>query len=738
MNPRGKASEQFKPSAGTSIGGRRRCLKKYIRYAKTDLAALAPDWNAPAWPGVGVFNKIGSGTGGKALKATAPTQLMDSRFIEFAKAYIRELHSRNPLESPAHHTARLRALRLIEKALMQTHGQADPVAIDEDILNSACELANDTFRRSTIYMAGREIAAIATTLVSKGIVSSQLQGWQPAVRQRRRLGNAVGSEGDKARTGRLPSPAAIEALGVIFNLRLEARDPRAQRDIATTSGVALLLSAPSRGQEIHRLPSCLQFRATDRFGAEHLGLRLEASKGFGAYVKWVWTGMVPVVERALDRLLAITAEPRRLALHLEDPKTRELFFRHAQCPDVGEDEALTSHEVCQALGLSEGNAAGSMRSAGVGPAKRNRPYTLRSLWHEWVLPRHRANCPYFPYVSKKDRQLGKKGGLKFSQALFCMVRHQLHARNKANPVLLWMPDLNDFGKDLAPSSARMANIFERHGYGEESPPLRLRSHQFRILLNTEAQRMSMPDDMIAVWSGRVQSRQNRNYDERREQERTDQSRPAIESLDKRLSQPRAEDSSQIRRQGHWIVDSSRPPRSIADGQDAQPRLTGLQTLFGECHHDWAATPCEGYVHCLECDEHECEKREDAIGQANLKQIQAHQARVLLEIEKSKREIDEKTWGASAWGSLQERKARKLAELLKLLTDPKLPEGSRIKTANTRHPTHMHRVLRSISLQALEENLAPEDTISRLLSALCDKEGGQAEIMVVLPRRLAAK
>jgi len=54
-----------------------------------------------------------------------------------------------------------------------------------------------------------------------------------------------------------------------------------------------------------------------------------------------------------------------------------------------------------------------------------------------------------------------------------------------------------------------------------------------------------------------------------------------------------------------------------------------------------------------------------------------------------------------WLQAQERYAAKIDELISILQDPYVPDGSVIRIANGQHPTHTQRALRGLAAKALE-------------------------------------
>ncbi|MFD2449894.1 hypothetical protein ACFSQE_16965 [Vogesella fluminis] len=467
-----------------------------------------------------------------------------------------------------------------------------------------------------------------------------------------------------------------------------------QKDIFTTSVIALLMCAPSRGLEILHLPENLAFKATDKFGKEQTGLRLHASKGFGAYVKWVWSEMVPVAERAIAMIRAMTEEGRKLARHLEDPQSKHRFYRHENCPAVPDDQPLTTEQVCLALGFS---AKGTLRKNRLKEATRT--YTLQQLWDTFVLPRLMEMHPHFPYISEADHALGQKGGLKFSEALFCMLRHQLHLTKGTSPISLWMPDLSDL--NFALTGARtQKSIFERYEYtNEQGGILRLTSHQIRHLLNTEAQRVGLTDEQIAHWSGRKRVEQNAVYDHRTREERVEQARDVVEMLQSTIALPAIVENGSYT-VGPWVVNTVNKPRALTDIDEIQPQLTGLKTLYGECRHDWSFAPCEGFVKCLDCSEHACIKG-GGDAETKLKRLHALHASVAAEVANAEL-IAREDVDAEDWLKVQQRYLAKVGQLITILESETVPEGAVIRTAQGQSPTHLHRALRGLAANVLKQ------------------------------------
>lgn len=688
-------------------------LAQYIRSAQDDASTLCADWDAPYWEGVGYFVKQEHAPRGSMKRGAIAAPLwLDESFIDFAKAYVVERHLVNPRESRSAHIKRLQTLRLLESALLSLRGDGSPLDINGAVLDAAATEARKQLKAGGPYKVGIELQRLVEVLVRSGVLPSSCNTWTNPNKQPKNQGISVDAESDRARQEKLPNHDALYALAEIFNRDLDPSDERCHCDIVTTGATSLLMCAPSRGQEIFRLPHNLVFETTDKFGKEQMGLRLHASKGFGSYVKWVWSGMVPVAERAINLVRAITEDGRKLARHLEDPKTNGRFYRHSACPKVADDQPLTREQVCQALGWSTTGQATVMNKHGL--KRQDGSYTLQTLWDTFVLPRHAQTHPHFPYVSAADQALGEKGGLKFSDALFCMLKFQLHPRLGTNPLLLWMPDLSDLNFYLCGGKSN-TSIFERFGYlDEKGGVLKLTSHQIRHLINTESQRVGLTDEQIAHWSGRRRVDQNAVYDHRTVGERVEQTREVVEAVQAAVGLPvNDEDGSYA--VGQWVVNVARKPRALTDIDGIQPQLSGLKTLYGGCQHDWSFAPCEGFVKCLDCSEHECIKG-DEDADIKLQRLHALEASVAAEVTKAELASEEDI-DAQDWLSVQRRYLTKVQQLIALLESESVPDGSVIRTAHGQSPTHLHRALRGLAEKALELGTGSKPAMAELLRSL---------------------
>lgn len=625
-------------------------LQNFIESAKRSFIELNSsfEWNDWHWKKYGQFTKLDNTSSGGVQKSTPASHLFDIEFLDFAKAYLYKTHSSNSSEDSTWNRTRMSALRLLEKALLEVHAQASPTLIDFEVLNRCVSLAQQRYIGQGPPSYGQRLEEVARSAANCGIVSSVIGTWLSPLLRPLDMGSTIGSAGEKARNAKLPDQRAIEAIAEIFNQKLDPRDQSHHRDIYTTSVTCLLISAPSRaGEEVHHLPIDLVFRATDQFGQEQFGLRWEGGKGFGSYVKWAWEGMVPSLEIALNRLKEITESARELARWMENPITANTFYPHNSCPLVSGDSPLSVSQVCEALGIKNRFPVKTLKRLGITPIDGKN--TLDSLWQNFVLKNRAIAHPHFPYVNAAEASKGKNG-LKFSEALFCMHPNQLKTCKLSWPTGLWMPSLGSvYSKELTgnPRKNHTLNIFERHGYFDESGrSLSLRSHSLRHMLNTEAQRGKMTNEQIAWWSGRTSVIQNQTYNHMTEHERVQRARISLGGDDKVTHiipwDPR--EKVETSTNSIWQVHAPFPP--ISEGRAiVQPRLAGINTLYGRCEHDYALSPCEGFAQCLDCHDHACIKGDDSTAQENINRIKNLLRIVEEELVEAKSRIKEMDWGA---------------------------------------------------------------------------------------------
>lgn len=655
-------------------------LELFILRCREELTVFGADldWYKPVWPGIAVFAKLGVIT-----RKPLSEQVMNSNFIDFAKAYFRYQQGQKPTGTKNE----LKALRAIEAALLQVTGSPDIGGITIAVMDEAAQLARLHYSGGAAYHCGREIERLGTFVSENHLVSADVRGWRNPIK-RADDKNKTGKAGKEERERKLPNEDALNALAEIF-----ASNPTNGRDVFTTTIFAILMSAPSRISEVLALPADCEVFETDRDGIERYGWRFFSGRGYDGDIKWIPTEMVSVAKEAIKRALILSNEARQLAKWIEEHPNK--FYRHAGCPDVLDDELLTMEQACKALGLAHstrGICAGSLGNRGL--LQRDHHHTLNSLW-EHELSRLPVGFPWFD----------KKKGIKFSNALFALNKNQFHETRACLPCELQKPDATFFNNDLSPRESLglpWQSIFDRHGYAScDGGRLRLTSHQARHLLNTIAQRGGLSNLEIAKWSGRADVRQNRTYNHMSEFELVGMA----ESLDpsKALFGPVGE------------AEKYMPISSLEF--NALEHAAAHVTEYGYCVHDYTMSPCEKYRDCLNCTEQVCVKG----NQANLERIKARLERTEQLYALARKAIDQGDMGADRWYQYHEKTVLRLRELVQILEDSSIEDGAQVKLRGNDF-SQLRRVATKKSLKSLENGDQEAAMLDDLTKALGDGLG----------------
>jgi hypothetical protein len=628
-------------------------LQRFVDDCKTELTVFGADlsWQQWRWPKAGNFTKLGahSRTKDKADK-------LDDDFIDFAKAYFRYQQGHKPTEAKNE----LRALRAIESALLQSHQSASISQLSVAVLDQAAQLVREHYSSGAAYHGGRELERLAKFVTTKKLISQDVGAWKSPI-PRKKDEIETGKKAKERREKKMPSDEALTALAEIF-----ANNTSDPRDLFTSSTFAMTMCAPSRITEILELPVDCEVEQEDSKGVVRYGWRFYSGKGYGGDIKWIPTEMVGTAKEAISRVTRLTEEARKLARWIEQNPNK--CYRHPLCPKVADDWPLTKMQACLALGLvKKDNHAAQSALSGMKLSGKDGESTLDSLW-KYVLSRQPKS---FPWLSKKK-------GIKFSNALFCMTRNQLHAQRGTSPVILWKPTNNVFNNDLSPRESAGAyhkSIFDRYGYlTPEGARIKLTSHQARHLLNTIAQRGGLLQLQIAKWSGRADVKQNRTYNHMSEYEIV----AKAEELDTSLTLF-----------GPSGVVEKHVPVTVQEFNTMERGAVHV-TEFGVCVHDFVMTPCDKYRDCLNCPEQVCVKGE----KGKLDRIKKRLEQVEMQYVASKQAMDDALSGADRWYEYHKNTMERLQELVAILESPDVAVGAQVKLRNDKVFSPLRRAIQS--------------------------------------------
>jgi hypothetical protein len=377
----------------------------------------------------------------------------------------------------------------------------------------------------------------------------------------------------------------------------------------------------------------------------------------GADIKWISTPFVSIAKDAVTRLAELSSEGRRLAQwYQENP---DKFYRHDGCPDVAEDDPLSPDQICAAMGwaVQEGKSA---MSVAFNPSKKGvlaikqvkGAVTLRDL-NKIIHAQLPTGWPW----KNKER------GIKYSDALLCLRKNELHGNRGVSPVMPWTPDNSAFTYDLGPRNViSHTSIWRRHGYkNPDGSEVKLTSHQLRHMLNTVAQRGDLGQLDIAMWSGRANIHQNRTYNHMSEYEVLDKIK-GISGVAKMMGPLE-------KVKGHLPV-TLKDLDAIGDG-------IAHVTEYGYCVHDFSMVPCQKHRDCINCTEQVCVKGDDE----KLARLKMQRDKTRSQLEKAEAGIADGYYGADRWYEHQKNTFDRTCELSKLLESDDSVDGAVIRLRN---------------------------------------------------------
>jgi len=632
---------QFTPQAELSTAEN---LATFISFAKEQITLWSSykkfDWDATLWPthdgGIRFHNFEG-----RSLHHTKelPAQLtLSFPFINFAKAYIR--HTQNISQSKTIRRTGA-ALMMLESALIQLDGKADITKASPRHFDKAAEILSNTYKDKSAI--GSNLEKIANNIGRWHITSAGTKFWKHPF-----IGSNSCDYGSGEKKTKLPNDEALLALAEVFANGYTSKQD--DLDIYTTCHTCLLLSAPQRIGESFWYKTNLLREEKDSQGCEQLHLAYWAPKNRKYVRKEVPRTMSEHTKEAVKRLREITEEGRKLAKHYESGSNR--FYRHINCPDVPDDQILTPKQVVHAIGLRSNKAVQYFIRRETGNQQLT-GWTLNSLWQDIVLPKHKRNIPHFPFqIAPEDYQGGKPP--KMSESLMCFRFRQLASGYTTSPILLapfYTGRYNDYitykHTNLLTKKGVSRNFFSKHGYKD----LSLRSHQLRHFLNTLAQESGVGIEEITQWSTRASQAQTRTY---------------------MHQDPKRKANKIAQRQ---IQKNERPSTPVTEEEyDVMSKGPVIVTRYGICTHDYTFTPCEKHADCLNCSELlicKGHKRTMAAIQKEYDQLTEN----LIE---AKAEINAGRKVANRWYLSHKKKHKRLTQLLRILTDPSIEDGSPIQ------------------------------------------------------------
>lgn len=636
----------FKPKAEVDA---RANLNEFITMCRARLTVFGADlnWDSNAWPKVCNFTVMGAPARGYTHE-----QLLNAEIIPFAKAYMRYQQGHNPTKLKNE----IKAIRCVERALLQVKGRADITLVDVSVMDIAASIAREY--SASAYQAGSALAKLVEFLNESRIIPRQVI-WKNSIQKPSEI-TRTDSKTKATRDAMMPDEQWLDWMAEMFANNLEA-----PRDRFTTSIFALLMCAPSRISEIQDLPAnCLHYDTDDQ-GTKCVGLRFYAGKGYGADIKWSSEVFNETAIEAVRRLTELSEEGRKLARWYEENPDR--FYRHENCPDVPENQPLTDVQVCMALGLSVENPSHALRQY----FKGYMPYQeMKALGEPLTLAFLNIYCRSqlpsgWPWKIKERH-------IKYSNALCCFRWNELRSDMSPSPVLLWTPGKSTFTSDLNYIKGQERSIWIRNGYkNSDGSEISMTSHQVRHFLNTIGQQGALGELYIARWSGRINIHQNATYNHMSTDEYVELARGV--GVGSALGKIKAN-----------------MPVTFADLETVGEGIAHV-TEYGFCVHDFSMLPCQKHRDCLNCTEQVCVKGDDG----KLQRLKQQRDGVRLQLSKAYNASNSGDYGAGSvdrWTAHQIKTLERVEELILILESPVTANGAVIRMRNDQEFSPLKRAL----------------------------------------------
>ncbi len=695
-------------------------LNDFIRFG-SELRLLNDDYayESHYWKHIGNFTQFGVSS-----KKRERDDLLLSPLIDFGKAYVTYLH-----KSVSATNVNFYALRAIDAACRELHNEINITLLTRREFDLADHKAEDALSEGAAYQAGRGLGLLLQFLIEHKMIKPFT--WKTKNKKPREKGT---SEKDELqRQKKMPDERAIMAIARVSSMKDEDLIPR---DIFTTSIMTMLMSVPARASEVFYLRhDCLHTETISKEKAlglgmtpgdisrieefnkaqnefieddsiQVLGVRWFSGKGYGHENKWLPSVMYELVCKAIERLRRQSEGARRFAKLLEDSRD---FPRHSLCPKVAEDTLLTKEQAAMALGLDvRGLKPGTERRNNINSFLRQRdvPRKDHAVTLEKLNKLVRSRLPKeFPYIAFRNG--GDKVKLKWSEALFAGFTNMLDKKKSTIFTELTIPTINTLNEDLAPTKKKnrlngaeltgTQSLFQRWDYGN----LSMTSHQFRHLLDTLAAVNGMDEDLRAKWAQRSDPKHNRYYDHT----------PAGEYSADYLEDKERENAL-VNSSSNYLIEVQIANPTTIQELNTKAALTAHTTEFGICRHSYLSEPCHMYRDCINCDELVCIKGDDG----KCERIRSKMERERKLLKKDTLAIKNNVPGAERWLERRKKTIERGEQLLKLMDDPSIEDGSIIKLESGQS--------KGLLEQALEKNgkkILPPITNFKRLNRQSQKE-----------------
>ena len=597
-------------------------------------------------------HKFASNKKGAAKTSDENITAMQDPFLSFAKAYFRYRFGLKSFKQPGQ---LLEPLRVLEQALIDINGKADPNTITNDVLDQAILIIKTNYSQARGYRIGATLQNIGKFLADRRL-TKVAPDWKNPIK-RPSDASRIGKEADDKRNQKMPSAAGLEALPEIFN---KATSPYEK---LVSSLIALLICAPNRINEVFLLPYDCEVVQKDTEGIEQYGLRWFPAKGASPMIKWIIPSMADIAKEAINKIKIVTAQARNIAKWYE--KNPNKLYLPKELEHLRGTELGTTEVAYIIYGKNITNQNLKQRKQLAIAWMKNYSVSFKKDGHNLLIQFADLEKKVLELLPERFPYLNKEIDLKFSEALVLQRTNEYH-RNKGTLIPTVSAVRMEIIADALKNRGNMSSLFSRFGYTElDGNPIKMTSHQFRHYLNTLAQKGGLSQLDIAKWSGRIDIHQNTAYDHISANEMLEMVRDAIG--DENVMQGPLANIDDIKKK----VVISRDEFAMLKVRTAHVTETGV------CIHDFTMTPCDHHRNCMGCTEHFCMKG-DKERNDRIRKMKKDTEGFLGQAQNGQKEGD---FGANRWEEYHSWFLNILTNTCDIFDDPSVPDGSLIQLSN---------------------------------------------------------
>lgn len=592
-------------------------LQRYIEHArKLAIYGGESGWQLNEWVTTTLRRPVKMAFCERRSHCKKPFVLMQTPFLEFAKAYVRHCQHQKEVGSIE---VVMAALRAVYAALQEVHSKADVLKIDGAVQESAREKVAAWYgpESPVRYTVGRRLVALYAELRTQGIQPA-LPHWQPPWKPSLAKNNSMTEKAVAWRKEKTPDDRKLAAVLVAVEFA------ETEKDQYWSSLALLLMFASSRGGELIDLglQSLIDELYTDRYGRtkRRVGLRWFSEKGFDANVKWVprlpssngdealETQLMDLVVAAFKRLVRLSEGARKVAKLAYDTKGT-VYPIHDFCVtpfDYPQDRVLNDVQVAHAMGRES-----ILQRSGTHFMPAYRTQRIKFGWHWPCVERGNptysdiaqndyqnfaGKLPHWPYTSNSER-------IKIWECLVVLQWNQFHDSEKRRryPNSYCLPTTMQLCRQLSGlwnnGKQEMTSLFDRLGLTmSDGSPIQLTSHDFRRWHGTRGRALAhkgLTEHRLRMLAGRKDIHQNDAYDFNTPQQKAAQFRQII---------AKSSDALPLHERlaiGTPIYRHELQGRPLAEHEVLQPVQVGE---FGGCTHSITEPPCMKGGDCLTCSE----------------------------------------------------------------------------------------------------------------------------------------